>query len=109
MISANTTALVLCVETAKNSLSLALGTSQCLQCSNIYLLLIGPFALAGIALIAILITSNFTVSVGTVNGLIFYANVVRTNQEICGTSSSNALSSLLCYIIFGFLLEHSLS
>ena len=32
-------------------------------------------ALAGIALIAILITSNFTVSVGTVNGLIFYAKV----------------------------------
>ena len=33
----------------KNSFSLALGTSRCLQCSNIYLLLIGPFALTEIA------------------------------------------------------------
>ena len=75
----------------KNSFSLALGTSQCLHCSNIYLLLIGPFALAGIALIAILISCNFTVSVGTVNGLIFYANVVRTNQEIFFPATANGL------------------
>ena len=61
----------------KNSLSLTLGTSRCLHCSNIYLLLIGPLALAGIALIAILILYNSTVSVGTVNGLIFYATQDR--------------------------------
>ena len=75
----------------KSSLSLALGTSQCLQCSNIYLLLIGPFALTGIALIAILILCNSTVSVGTVNGLILYANVVRTNQEIFFPATVNGL------------------
>ena len=75
----------------KNSFSLALGTSQCMQCSNIFLLLIGPFALAGIALIAILILCNFTVSVGTVNGLILYTNVVRTNQEIFFPATANGL------------------
>ena len=75
----------------KNNFSLALGTSRCLQCSNIYLLLIGPFALTGIALIAILIFCNSTVSVGTVNGLIFYANVVRTNQEIFFPATVNGL------------------
>ena len=75
----------------KNSFTLALGTSQCLQCSNIYLLLIGPLALAGIALVTILISCNFTVSVRTVNGLIFYANVVRTNQEIFFPATVNGL------------------
>ena len=63
-------------------LSLALGTSQCLQCPNTYLLLIIPFALAGVGLVLLLLKCNLTVSVGTNNGLIFYANIVRANQAI---------------------------
>ena len=63
-------------------LSLTLGTSQCLQCSNVYLLLLIPFALAGVALVFLLLKCNLTVSVGTINGLIFYANIVRVNHTI---------------------------
>ena len=66
----------------KPGLSLALGTSQCLQCPNTYLLLIIPFALAGVGLVLLLLKCNLTVSVGTINGLIFYANIVRVNQAI---------------------------
>ena len=75
----------------KPGLSLALGTSQCLQCPNTYLLLIIPFALAGVGLVLLLLKCNLTVSVGTINGLIFYANIVRANQAIFfphGTRSS---------------------
>ena len=75
----------------KLGLSLALGTSQCLQCPNTYLLLIIPFALAGAGLVLLLLKCNLTVSVGTINGLIFYANIVRANQAIFfphGTTSS---------------------
>ena len=60
--------------------SLALGTSQCLRCSNIYLLLLIPFLLAGVALVVLLLKTNLTVSMGTINGLIFYANIVRVNH-----------------------------
>ena len=60
--------------------SLALGTSRCLRCSNIYLLLLIPFLLAGVALVFLLLKCNLTVSVGTINGLIFYANIVRVNH-----------------------------
>ena len=60
--------------------SLALGTSQCLQCSNIYLLLLIPFLLAGVALVFLLLKTNLTVSMGAINGLIFYANIVRVNH-----------------------------
>ena len=73
----------------QNDSSLTLGTSQCLQCTNVYLLLIIPFALAGIVLVAILIMCNFTVSVGTINGLIFYANIVRISQEILFPVTAN--------------------
>ena len=66
----------------KPGLSLALGTSQCLQCSNIYLLLLIPFALAGVALVFLLLKCNLTVSEGTTNGLIFYTNIIQVNQAI---------------------------
>ena len=63
-------------------LSLALGTSKCLECSNVWLLLVLPFAAAGLALVFVLLTLNLTVSTGTINGLIFYANIVRANHAV---------------------------
>ena len=67
---------LLCGQCAEG-FSLMLGSNRCGQCTNDYLALIIPFAVAGIALVAFLITLNLTVSVGTVNGVIFYANVVK--------------------------------
>ena len=66
----------------QEGLSLALGTSRCLKCSNVRLALLLPFAVAGLALVFVLLTINFTVSTGTVNGLIFYVNVVRANHAV---------------------------
>ena len=62
-------------------LSLMLGSNQCGQCTNDYLALIIPFAVAGIALVAFVIVLNLTVSVGTINGLIFYANVLKIYEH----------------------------
>jgi len=62
--------------------SVALGTSRCLKCSNITLLLLIPLAAAGLALVFILMVLNLTVSTGTINGLIFYANIVRANHAV---------------------------
>ena len=82
----------------QDGLSLALGASQCLHCSNLYLLLIIPFALAGIALVSTLILCNLTVSVGTINGLIFYANIVRANQEISYQSRHQVVVSMQVFL-----------
>ena len=60
-------------------LSQVLGTSNCKKCSNLSLLLTFVFALAGVLLVAGLMVLNITVSTGTINGLIFYANIVRAN------------------------------
>ena len=65
-----------------HDLSLALGSSSCLQCSNSYIALLGVFAFAGVALVFLLLVLRLTVAVGTINGLIFYANVVAMNSAI---------------------------
>jgi len=65
---------ILCGACQQN-LSQVFGTSRCRECSSIWVLLWVPaFAIAGIALVVVLIALNLTVSVGTINGLVFYAN-----------------------------------
>ena len=67
----------------QSGLSLALGSPQCLDCSNNYhLALLIPFALAGLALVFFVKVLNLTVAKGTINGLIFYANIVQANQAV---------------------------
>ena len=56
------------------------GTSRCRECSNKYLSLLVAFALAGIVLVVFLFALNLTVSIGTINGLIFYANIIKINE-----------------------------
>ena len=72
----------LCGE-CKPGFSLSLGSSRCKSdCSNNWLLLIILFALAGVALVAFLLVCNLTVAIGTINGLVFYANIVEANHAI---------------------------
>ena len=63
-------------------LSLMLGSNQCGHCSNYYLFLLPVFIIAGIGLIFTLLTLNLTVSVGTINGLLFYANILKLNEPV---------------------------
>ena len=66
--------------------SLSLSSSRCLPCPHYWpaLLIIITIAtiLAGIALVALLLMLNMTVAIGTLNGLIFYANVVYAYKSI---------------------------
>ena len=66
----------------KENFSFILGGSQCRECSNEYLALLIPFALAGVALVILLFVLNLTVTTGTLHGLIFYANVIAANPQI---------------------------
>ena len=60
--------------------SITLGRMECRECTNIYLLLLIPFAFAGILLVIFLAFTDMTVAAGTINGLLFYANIVKENQ-----------------------------
>ena len=67
-------------------LSLSLGSSRCLPCPSYWPALLTAITiaaiLAGIALVTLLLALNMTVAVGTLNGLIFYANIVYANKSI---------------------------
>ena len=65
-----------------HDLSLILGSDQCLNCSNTYLLLLLPFAVAGVVLVAFIKLLDITVSSGFINSLIFYSNIVKVNEHI---------------------------
>ena len=89
---------ILCGE-CDEGFSLMLGYNQCEQCDNDHIAFIIPFGLAGIALVAFVIALNLTVSVGTINGLIFYANVVKIYEPIFFPKHTvNFLSQFISWI-----------
>ena len=65
----------------QTNFSLALGSLHCIPCDNTRISLIVPFALTGIALVALIFLLRLTVSVGTLNGLLFYANIIQANHQ----------------------------
>ena len=73
-------------------LSLSLGSSHCVLCSSqwpgtLVAIIIGSI-LAGIFLVALILVLNLTVAIGTLNGLIFYANIAAANSSTFFTSKS---------------------
>ena len=81
------------------SYSLALGSLHCRSCSNGKLALIVPFVLAGVCLVAFLFLFRLTVDVGTLNGLIFYANVVQADyQEFFPRSTRNFFTIFIAWL-----------
>ena len=61
--------------------SLAFGSLHCLPCDNIHMTLTVLFAVAGIVLVAVIFLLQLTVSVGTLNGIFFYANIIQANHQ----------------------------
>ena len=78
---ANNRAGILCGG-CKAGLSLTLGSPKCKHCSNSYISLLAAFVTAGLALVVILTFLNLTVSTGTINALILYANIIRALNPI---------------------------
>ena len=63
--------------------SLSLGSSRCIQCietwqRNLIGIIVTAF-IAGIALVFLMLALNITVAVGTINGILFYTNIVALN------------------------------
>ena len=75
----------------KQNFSVSLGSSSCLHCPTywpgIMATIIIVFILSGICLVALLLVLNITVATGTLNAIIFYANIVAANQSTLLSSS----------------------
>ena len=83
----------------KEDLSLVFGSSRCKECSDNYISLLIPFALAGVALVAFILLFNFTVATGTIHGLIFYANIFTANHSLfLPSSTSNFLKVFVSWL-----------
>ena len=66
-------------------LSLMIGSNRCANCTDTKLVSVSIIivaAVAGVVLVILLMILNLTVSVGSVNGLLFYANLVKLNEYV---------------------------
>ena len=83
----------------KDNLSVALGTLHCLPCTNNYLALLLPFLLAGVFLVAVLMLLQISVANGTINGLIFFANIVQANRsDFFPLGDTNVLTVFIAWL-----------
>ena len=83
----------------KTGLSVVIGSNECSKCNNTSLFFLVPFALAGILLTILLLKLNMTVSSGTINGLLFYANIVKLdNAVLLPTGSIPVLTQYIAWM-----------
>ena len=70
----------------QKGLTLSLDSSRCIECPQywpvIFILIIIGSIIAGIVVVGLILVSNLTVAAGTLNGVIFYANVFNANQSL---------------------------
>ena len=66
----------------QQGLSSMFGSPYCQQCSNIYILLIIPIAIAGLLLVFLIFYLNLTVTDGNINAFILYTNIISINIPV---------------------------
>uniref|UniRef100_A0A1X7TGK9 Right handed beta helix domain-containing protein n=3 Tax=Amphimedon queenslandica TaxID=400682 RepID=A0A1X7TGK9_AMPQE len=88
--------------------SLLMGSNKCGHCHNSYMMIawIALFAVMGILLVVLLIALNLTVSVGTLNGLLFYTNIVKLYESVFSRKGAlPVLSRVISWINLDFGFE----
>ena len=72
-------------------LGLMIGSNRCANCTDTKLVSVSIVilaAVAGVVLVVVLMLLNLTVSVGSINGLLFYANLVTLNESVFFSSGN---------------------
>ena len=86
----------------QQNFSLSLGGSLCLSCPNYWPALLVSVTivgiLAGLALVIVVLVLNMSVSVGTLNGLIFYANIVAAYGSILLPPGQNFATVVISWL-----------
>ena len=90
--------------TCKSGYSVSLGSSHCLQCPTYWpgllAMIVTVFILSGIGLVALLLVLNLTVAIGTLNVIIFYANILAANKN--ASSEVSFASVFISWLNFDF-------
>ena len=86
----------------KFNFSLSLGSSHCIPCSNNWPAMCASILVAaimsGIIVVGLILVLNLTVAVGTLNGIIFYANIVAANGAIFLPSAPNFVTIFIAWL-----------
>ena len=70
-------------------------SSQCKQCSNVYLLIIIPIGIAGLVLVLLLFVLNLTVTDENINAFLFYVNIISINSSIFFSMNNTATHTFI--------------
>ena len=83
----------------QHHLSMVFGSSRCIKCTNVHILITIIVIVAGIILVVLLYLLNLTVTIGTISGIIFYANIVSINDSVF-LVNDNVFKPLRMFISF---------
>lgn len=79
--------------------SLSLGSTSCLHCPSYWpgltVALILVVILSGVGLVVLVLVLNLTVAMGTLNAIIFYANIMAANKTALLSTSEVSFSSVV--------------
>ena len=90
---------ILCSQ-CQHPLSMVFGSSRCIKCNNLHIILIGIIIImAGVVLVVLLYLLNLTVTNGTISGIILYANIVSINDSVF-LVNENVFKPLRVFISF---------
>ena len=89
---------ILCSQ-CQHHLSMVFGSSRCMKCTNLHILITIIVIVVGIVLVVLLYLLNLTVTIGTINGIIFYANIVSINDSVF-LINDNVFKPLRVFISF---------
>ena len=92
---------ILCSQ-CQQPLSMVFGSSRCMKCTNLYILITITIIVAGIVLMFLLYLLNLSVTKGTINGIILYANIISINDSIIFVNN-NVFAPLKVFISFANL------
>ena len=82
----------------------SIGSSRCIACPKMgyFIIFLIVLILVGLSLVVLLLVLNLTVAIGTINGVIFYANIVNANKLEHILPSFNDKVPLIIHIITRF-------
>ena len=83
----------------QHPLSMVFASSRCIKRTNVNILITIIVIVAGIVLVVLLYVLNLTVTNGTINGIIFYANIISINDSIF-LANDNVFKALRVFISF---------
>ena len=83
----------------QQNFSLSLGSSRCLPCHSywpaVFVVIFLASIMAGLLLVAMLLILNLTVTMGFINGFIFYANIVAASSSVLFPSSEPTFPTVI--------------